>query len=201
VALTQAQLTALAAKDSEGKIALKIDATSPLLYCSGDDPVQVAGEWYAPRNITGSFFELSDPSSARTKVAIDDLDEVVETAWYSDRFSGYSIEVHILLRTPPSQTWVLATSVTWDCHRATPRNGMVELHLFGAAGSRQKYGLIIGNVSLFPRAPSFGEKLVFNGTAASVTRPVHHYYSGPGGVEVEAPKPPAIRRSTGRRGV
>ena len=180
MALTQAQLDALAEKTSEGKLAVKIDATTPLLYCSGTDPVQVAAEWYYPRNISGSFFMLSDPAAAKTSVKIDNRDGAVETAWYTDRFSGYDVEVHILLRTPPSKEWVLASSVTWVEEKTTTRGGDLTVRLHGASGHRQRFGLTVGNTSLFPRAPKVGEIFVFSGVSAIATPPLGQYDPYPG---------------------
>lgn len=163
MALTAAQLQALQLGTAEGKLAVEIDVTTPLRYCSGSDAVQISGDWYTPRHCEGSYFALSHPGAARTHVIIDDRDEVLETAWYAERYSGAAVTVHILLREVGVRAWTVATSIEWSCSSAEFSNGDAKVNLYGATGHRQRYGLEIGNGSKFPHAPGPNQVFTFRG--------------------------------------
>ena len=187
MALSPAQLAALRQGHAQGKICVEIDATSPLRYCTCQNPVQVGSDWYYPRWMRGSQFDLTSPGASRTVIEIDDRDKVIETAWYLDRFSGDDVSVHILLRTPPDESWTTASSFVWKCEKGACKGGVVfVLSLFAAMGSKQRYGLTVGNSSIFPWAPQPGTQFTFGGNTTvasppSTTNPYAELYGTPSG--------------------
>ena len=200
MALTATQIAALSEGLAVAKLAIEVDATSPLRYCSGQNPVQVGGDWYAPRWVDGSVFELTSPQNAKAQVRIDDRDKVLETAWYSDRFSGYDVTINVLLRTPPEKAWTLATSVVWQCEKAEPVRGVMNIRLHAAGGHRQRWGLVIGNTSRFPWAPTADTRFTFGANVVTVREPI---VDAPGRTPPVDDPPPAggdmIRRPSGHR--
>jgi hypothetical protein len=170
MALSVAQIAALRSQNAEGKLCVEIDASSPLRYCSGENPAQVGSDWYMPRWMRGSNFDMTSPLKAKTSIEIDDRDKTIETAWLSERFSGFDVSIHILLRTPPEREWITASSLTWKCETGSCRGGMTfVLNLSAASGYRQRYGLTLGNSSLFPWAPPEGTKFTFGSNVATVS--------------------------------
>jgi len=167
MALSAGQLVLLQDEHTEAKLAVDIDITSPLRYCSGDDAIKVGANWYTPRPLEGDRFSLADPRSARTYVDIADHDGVVRAAYYAERFSGEAVTVYVYLREPPVRTWTQIVSIAWACEYCEDvGDGWFRVNLFAASGHRKRAGLRVGTRSEFHYAPEPGEVLSIGGEPA-----------------------------------
>jgi hypothetical protein len=169
MALTDAQLTALRLGHATGKLCLEIDCASPLRYCTGQNAVEIDSDWYYPRWMKGRNIDLTNPGNSKTSVRIDDRDRVLETRNYTDRFSGYDATVHILLKEDGAASWTTASSFVWGIERAVSDGVSFQLFLYAAAGTKKKFGLTKGNLSIFPWAPEPGTSFKFGSGSTSTT--------------------------------
>jgi hypothetical protein len=173
MALTQDQLDKLAKNELIAKLCVKIDAASPLTYCSGVDAVTIdvgAGdELYMPRYIRGDRFALVNPSVSKARIRLDDGDKSIRSVWYADPFSGYEVDVTLLLREPEEHAWSESIFLAWECDFGQFADNFFELILRSAFGHRQRWGLLVGNRSQFDNAPEPGETFEFAGSSVTVT--------------------------------
>ena len=157
--LTATQLALLQASSQQIKGAIAIGTAAPLRYCTGVDPISIDANWYLPRMITFDDIKLDDPTGAVTSVVIDDLDGVIRTVWYSERFSGLTVDIY-LFALAAGATWTEVIDLSWICTTcAFNKRGQFRLNLSGGAGLCPRAGLMTGNRTAFMFAPEPGEAL------------------------------------------
>lgn len=167
LSLTTAQRALLAARDDQCKMALEIDDTSPLRYCTGSDAIQIDSNWHDPRGMKFNKVALTDPRTSRTTVTLDDSDGDIRTAWYSSKFDC-AATVWWFLRAADG-SWTEVLEIAWTIEECSfDRSGNFTVSLSAAAGTRPRYGGMIGSRSEFPYAPEPGEALRL-GTSGGVT--------------------------------
>jgi hypothetical protein len=168
MALTEAQIAMLSHEDTVQKLAVEINASTPLRYCTGEKSVTIDSDLYVPRIIMGNSFALVNPPSSSTKLIIDDGNTEIRTAWYSDNFSGYSCTIHLLARQLYERTFTEVTSLTWTIDVCSFRRNLFTIRLRASYGHRQRFGLMVGSRSTFPRAPEADEVFRFSGANAYI---------------------------------
>jgi len=162
--LTAAQLALLRAPAQQIKGAVAIGTVSPMRYCTGADPITIDANVYMPRMITFDDIKLDDPGGATTSIVIDDLDGIVRTAWYSERFSGLTVDIYLLARSE-GNTWTEVIDLSWICTTCLfNKIGQFRLNLSGGAGLCPRAGLMTGNRTSFMFAPEAGEAMRFGVT-------------------------------------
>jgi hypothetical protein len=156
---TATQRRLLDARDDEVKMALEIDDSPALRYCTGADPIEIDSDWYDPHGMRFNKIALTDPRTSRTVVSLADPEEdgfPIRTQWYSTKLDATAI-VYWFLRDADG-TWEEVLTVEWsveDCN--FDRKGNFRVSLSAAAGSRPRAGGAIGTHSEFPMAPLPGE--------------------------------------------
>lgn len=157
--------------DTHPKVyAVKIDLTTDLLYCSGREPVTISAEVYYPREMTVSSFSVTDPKRARASVTLDDLDGVVATAWYTERFTGNTVTVTEAIWY--NGDWVTIRAIPWICTTCKrSSDGKFTVNLSGAGGLRPRWGLETASRANFHLAPEAGQSLRIGGYTIKVVNP------------------------------
>lgn len=159
--LTSTQLALLQARTQQIKASISIGITSPLRYCTGADAISIDANWYTPRNMSFDEIKLDSPNSAACAIVLDDLDGVIRTAWYAERFSGVDVDMYLHILTSDG-TWTEVIDLGWICTTcAFNKFGQFRLNLIGGAGLRPRAGLMTGSRTSFPFAPEAGEALRF----------------------------------------
>jgi hypothetical protein len=171
MALTADQVAMLNREDTVQKLAVEINASTPLRYCTGEKSVTIDSDLYSPRVIYGDSFALVSPSKSTTKIRIDDGDLVLRTAWYSDNFSGYACTIYLLARQLEERTFTEVTSLAWTIDVCSFKRNMFSIKLRSSYGHRQRFGLMVGNKSVFPRAPEVDEVFKFSGPDVYIPPP------------------------------
>jgi hypothetical protein len=179
---------------AEQKLAVEIGTTTPQRFCSGTSPVTIASNLYRPKVLSGNRFDLTGPRQARTRLQMADVDGALRTYNYlTQRFSGKAVDVHILLREPPTKTWTLCVSVEWTCEQTFYTDeGIFVIQLFAAAGHRPRAGLEVGTRAAWAYAPDANETIKIKGSS------VHFYHTTYPSSEPDEPSTYPIRRPPGR---
>ena len=165
--LSAAQTTAVGRESQKPVHAVKIDLATDLLYCTGADSVTLAAVAYQPRGLSVSAINITNPSSARATVTIDDLDGVVATSWYANRFSGVTVTVTEAIYSDGA--WVVTRTLPWICDTADRRpDGTMVLSLTGAGGLKQRAGLELGSRANWHLAPEPGTQIQVSDMAATI---------------------------------
>ena len=165
--LSAAQTTAVGKESQSVVHAVKVDLTTDLLYCTGADAVTLSAVTYQPRGLSISAINITDPNSARATVTIDDLDGVVATAWYSNRFSGTTVTITEAIYSDGA--WVVTRTLPWICDTADRRpDGTMTLSLTGAGGLKQRAGLELGSRANWHLAPEPGTQIQVSDMAATI---------------------------------
>lgn len=168
-AYTAAQRSLLDARDDQVKMCIEIDDTTPLRYCTGDDPVQVDSDWYDPRGMTFSRFDMTTPMSAKTSVTINDHDGDIRTQWYTSKLDADAKVVWLLRDIDGS--WTAVLTIEWHVDSCSfDDKGRFTVTLSAASGTRPRAGGAIGTRSEFPYAPEPGEAMRL-GSSGIVFRP------------------------------
>lgn len=168
--LTATQLALLQDPAQQIKAAVAIGTAAPLRYCTGANPIQIGADWYTPRAIEFDEIKLDDPIAATTTIVIDDLDGVLRTKWYSERFSGLTVDIYVYALADGA-TWTEVVDLSWICTTVQfNRKGQMKLGLLGGAGLRPRAGLMTGNRNQFMFAPEPGEAMRF-GTSGITFNP------------------------------
>ena len=155
---TAIQRALLDARDDQVKMAIEIDDSTPLRYCTGADPIQISSDWYDPHQMKFKKIALTDPRTSRTVVNFDDFDKVMRTQWYSTKLDA-AATVYWFLREDDG-TWTNVLTVEWSVEECSfDRSGRFFVSLSAAAGSRPRAGGAIGTKNEFPYAPEPGEAL------------------------------------------
>ncbi len=157
---TADQLALLQTRDVLAKLAIDIDRTPALRYCSGSTGITIGGDYFAPRLMKFDTFEVADPSQAKTKIRLGDSAGDLRAANYTDRFSDDPITVYLYLRAKPEDEWTQILSVEWICENSEiESDGTFTLNLHGASGLRRKAGELLGSRASFEYAPSPNAKI------------------------------------------
>lgn len=169
--LTATQLALLQAPAQQIKGAVAIGTASPLRYCTGVDPITIDANVYTPRMITFDDIKLDNPADATTSIVVDDLDGSIRTAWYSERFSGLTVDIYLFAR-GDGDTWTEIIDLSWLCTTCLfNKTGQFRLNLSGGAGLCPRAGLMTGNRSSFMFAPEAGEAMRFGEHGGGITFP------------------------------
>jgi len=161
--LTATQLALLQSPSQQIKGAVAIGTASPLRYCTGVDPITIDANVYTPRMIMFDDITLNNPVGTTTSIAIDDLDGVIRTAWYSERFSGLTVDVYLFAR-GDGNTWTEVVHLSWICTTCLfNKTGQFRINLDGGAGLCPRASLMLGNRTSFMFAPEPGEAMRFYG--------------------------------------
>ena len=165
--LSAAQTAAVGRESQSVVHAVKIDLATDLLYCTGVDQVTLGAVDYTPRGLSVSAINITDPGNARATVSIDDLDGVVATSWYTNRFSGATVTITEAIWS--GGAWVVTRTIPWICDTAerTPEGVMV-LHLTGAGGLKPRAGLELASRASWHLAPQPGTQVQISDMAATV---------------------------------
>ena len=165
--LTATETAAVELESQKTVHAVKIDLTTDLLYCTGVNSVTLDSTTYSPRGLSVSAINITDPRSARATVTIDDLDGVVATAWYTNRFSGVTVTITEAIWSDGA--WVVTRTIPWLCETADRRSdGTMALNLSGAGGLKQRAGLELGSRANWHLAPEQGTQIQIGDMAATV---------------------------------
>lgn len=165
ISLTTDQATALGLESRHKVTAIKIDRTTDLLYCTGVDPVTLAGDLYMPRGLNVSGLVTGDPANSRARVVLDDADGVVGASWYSERMSGCAITITDATRV--AGAWVVTSTnvLTINTVQRAPEGTLV-LDCVAAEGYNPTACLIAGTRLNFHLAPEPGESIRIGATTA-----------------------------------
>ena len=165
---TAIQRALLDARDDQAKMAIELDDSTPLRYCTGADPIQISSDWYDPHQMKFNKIALTDPRTSKTTVKLDDMDKVIRTQWYSTKLDA-SATVFWFLRNDDG-TWENVLTVEWSVEEGSyDRNGNFFVSLSAAAGSRPRAGGAIGTRSEFPYAPEPGEAMSLGDSGGGIT--------------------------------
>ena len=165
--LTDAQQAALDLESQEVVVAVKIDLTSDLLYCSGVESVTLAATTYTPRGLQVGAVNVGDPRQSSATVTIDDLDGEIAAVWYTERFSGQTVTITEAIMS--NGAWEVVRTVPWICTTCDRRgDGMFVLHLSGAGGLKPRAGLEVASRADWHLAPEPGTSIQVGWTATVV---------------------------------
>jgi hypothetical protein len=167
--LSAAQQSALELSTHEKVFAVKIDLATDLLYCSGDTPVTISGDTYYPRGVSVSAFKVAKAKQATATVTLDDMDGVVATAWYTERFTGNTVTVTEAIWGEPGDGWVAIRTIPWICTTCKRTSeGKFIVNLSGAGGLKPRWGLETASRANFHLAPEAGQTLRIGGYTVKV---------------------------------
>jgi hypothetical protein len=122
---TSAQLVELEKAARERKLAVEIDATTPLRYCTGDEPIVYASDTYSPKAFEVRGAEVGREAAIVFEGASADL---VAAKFSEGSFGGLAIEVHHFLL-QDDDTWLFVGTRAWIARFCTwsPEYFMIRL--------------------------------------------------------------------------
>lgn len=165
---TAAQRAVLDARHDRVKMAIEVDDTTPLRWCTGADPIQIDGSWYTPRPMAFRRVALTDPLRSVTNVSVDDKDGDIRTAFYTSQFDC-AATIYWLLQDESGQ-WVRVLDIEWYVKSCRcDSTGHFSFTLSAGAGSKPRNGGRLGTFGEFPYAPEPGEALKIGPNGGGVT--------------------------------
>ena len=165
--LSAAQTAALSDDSQRSLFAVKIDLATDLLYTSWPNQVTISAVDYVPRALSVSQVGVSDPSSSRATVTIDDLDGTIAAAWYAERFSGQTVTITEAIY--DDGAWVAVRTIPWVCTTCSRNSdGSFVINLSGAGGLKPRAGLQTASRANWPMAPEPGTSIQVAYTVTTV---------------------------------
>jgi len=139
--LTSAQISALQREAARVKIAVEIGTSTPLRYCTGQEPVTISGAVYTPAVLTVSEVRVGALRSSEVRIAIADEDGSLSAAAYSG-VSGAPATVYLLVESDDG-TWSNPVELfSGRVAAVTLEDGVrLRLQVHGRVGLRWRVGL------------------------------------------------------------
>jgi len=137
----------MALRSQRVKVAVEVAHTTPLRYCTGDDPVEVSGEMYYPRAMSLEPVVQDDPDQSRCALVIDDRDlELRAWMYLQGGFSEKTVTISELQWDDSIHTWRVTRSWEIQAENSQWTRTDHRINLNGAVGFRPRAGSAVGSV-------------------------------------------------------